>query len=149
MARFKDFDPAIAADFVAQFEGCRLTAYRCPAGVWTIGYGHTKDVHEGDQIDKATALELLTEDLVEHASQAAPLVTADIDESQFVALLDFVFNVGVGNFRRSSVLKNLNKGATLAAANAFLLWNKAGGKTLPGLTRRRRAEQRLFLRKVP
>lgn len=143
--RFELFDPGLAADFVAGFEGCRLTAYRCPAGVWTIGYGHTRGVKEGDQVTQERADELLIDDLREHQLAAAGLIKVDVTEGQFVALLDFVFNVGTSNFRRSSVLRNLNVGATRQAAEALLLWNRAGGKVLPGLRRRRAAERKRFL----
>ena len=144
--KFADFDPALAADFVAQFEGLSLTAYRCPAGVLTIGYGHTgSDVHEGQTITKDEALALLVDDLKRHFQDIKRLVTVEVTESQCIALLSFAFNVGAVNFQRSSVRKNLNRGAPLQAAESFLLWNRAGGKVLPGLSRRRNAERRLFL----
>ena len=143
--KFKDYDPALAAEFVAGFEGFRAHAYKCPAGVWTIGYGHTQGVKEGDTITEEDALQLLTDELGEFAAKIAPLVRAEVTEGQFVALLSFAYNIGVGNFKRSSVLRNLNNGAITAAADAFLLWNRAGGKVLAGLNRRRRAERKLFL----
>ncbi len=145
--KFADFDPALAADFVAQFEGLSLTAYRCPAGVLTIGYGHTgKDVLEGQRITKDEALDLLASDLTKHFDAIKRMITVEVTENQCVALLSFAFNVGATNFQRSSVRKNLNRGAPLQAAESFLLWNRAGGKVLPGLTRRRNAERRLFLK---
>ena len=145
--KFADFDPALAADFVAQFEGLSLTAYRCPAGVLTIGYGHTgKDVLEGQRITKDEALALLVDDLKRHFQDIKRLVTTEVTENQCIALLSFAFNIGATNFQRSSVRKNLNRGAPLQAAESFLLWNRAGGKVLPGLTRRRNAERRLFLK---
>ena len=143
--KFSDFDPAIAAPFVSSFEGCSLTAYRCAAGVLTIGYGHTEGVSETMQITQMEADALLADDLRLFASKIAPIVKPEVTKGQFVALVSFAFNVGIGNFRRSSVLKNLNRGAITAAADAFLLWNRAGGKVLNGLNRRRRAERRLFL----
>lgn len=145
--KFSDFDPSLAAPFVAQFEGLSLTAYRCPAGVLTIGYGHTgKDVLEGQTITEDEALALLVDDLKRHFQDIKRLVVVEVTENQCIALLSFAFNVGAASFRRSSVLKNLNRGATLQAAESFLLWNRAGGKVLPGLTRRRNAERRLFLK---
>lgn len=145
--KFSDFDPSLAASFVAQFEGLSLTAYRCPAGVLTIGYGHTgKDVLEGQTITEDEALALLVDDLKRHFQDIKRLVVVEVTENQCIALLSFAFNVGAASFRRSSVLKNLNRGATLQAAESFLLWNRAGGKVLPGLTRRRNAERRLFLK---
>ena len=142
---FSEIDPKIAAPFIAKFEGCELDAYKCPAGVWTIGYGHTKGVYDGMKISQMEADALLAEDLVKFASELIPLVTAKVSENQYIALMSFAYNVGTTNFRRSSVLRNLNKGAITAAANAFLLWNKAGGKVLAGLNKRRNAERKLFL----
>jgi lysozyme len=145
--KFSDFDPAHAAEFVAQFEGLSLKAYRCPAGVLTIGYGHTgADVYEGQSITKDEALHLLADDLRKHFDAIKRMITVEVTENQCVALLSFAFNVGATNFQRSSVRKNLNRGAPLQAAESFLLWNRAGGKVLPGLTRRRNAERRLFLK---
>jgi GH24 family phage-related lysozyme (muramidase) len=74
------------------------------------------------------------------------MITVEVTENQCIALLSFAFNVGTTNFQRSSVRKNLSRGAPLQAAESFLLWNRAGGKVLPGLTRRRNAERRLFLK---
>lgn len=145
--KFSEYDPAIAADFVAQFEGLSLKAYVCPAGVLTIGYGHTKGVSEGDKITKEQALDLLADDLREHAESVKDAVRVDISRNQFVALLSLAFNIGAANFKRSSVVRNLNNGAPMQAAESFLLWNRAGGKVLAGLTRRRNAEKRLFQRK--
>lgn len=144
--KFSDFDPAIAADFVAIWEGCRLTAYRCQAGVLTCGYGHTKDVYEGQTITKEQAMIWLAEDLASHAKDIEPLIKVPVTANQYIALLSFAFNVGATNFRRSSVRKNLNAGAPIQAAQSFLLWNRAGGKVSAGLTRRRKAESRLFLK---
>jgi lysozyme len=145
--KFSDFDPAQAAEFVAQFEGLALKAYRCPAGVLTIGYGHTgADVYEGQSITKDEALDLLADDLRKHFDAIKRMITVEVTENQCIALLSFAFNVGATNFQRSSVRKNLNRGAPIQAAESFLLWNRAGGKVLPGLTRRRNAERRLFLK---
>lgn len=145
--KFSDFDPSHAAEFVAQFEGLSLKAYRCPAGILTIGYGHTgSDVFEGQAITKDEALDLLADDLRKHFDAIKRMITVEVTENQCIALLSFAFNVGATNFQRSSVRKNLNRGAPLQAAESFLLWNRAGGKVLPGLTRRRNAERRLFLK---
>jgi lysozyme len=146
MMRFSEYDPAVAAPFIAQFEGCSLKAYRCPAGVLTIGYGHTgKDVYEGETITQAEADDLLAEDLGKFARQIAPLVEVKITEGQFIAMLSLAYNIGIGNFRRSSVLRLTNAGAKLQAAQSFLLWNRAGGQVLKGLVRRRKAESREYL----
>jgi lysozyme len=145
--KFGEWDPSLAAPFVGNFEGCRLTAYRCPAGVWTIGYGHTgKGVREGLEITQMEADALLIDDLARHQRAIADLIRVPVSENQFIAVLSLAFNIGATAFRRSSVLKNLNNGAPLQAAESFLLWNTVGGKPNRGLTRRRNAERRLFLK---
>ena len=146
-APFSSYDPMSAASFVAQFEGLELKAYRCPAGIWTIGYGHTgSDVHEGQVITKDEALALLGKDLASHVLQASGYIAVDVTQNQFIALTSFIYNIGVGAFRDSTLLKLLNRGDIQGAADQFLLWNKAGGKVLAGLTRRREAERALFLK---
>lgn len=142
---------------VKEFEGCELEAYLCPAGVWTIGYGHTLSATPGMSIDEAMADALLREDLQKAEEAVDRLVTVPINDNQFSALVSFVFNIGAsvftlggepepGAFDRSTLLKMLNAGAapeTVAAQ--FLRWNKAGYQQLAGLTRRRHAERALFL----
>lgn len=146
-APFSSYGPMSAAPFVAQFEGLELKAYRCPAGIWTIGYGHTgPDVHEGMVITKDEALALLGKDLASHVLQASGYIAVDVTQNQFIALTSFIYNIGVGAFRDSTLLKLLNRGDIQGAADQFLLWNKAGGKVLAGLTRRREAERALFLK---
>lgn len=137
-----DWGAAIAAGFIAGHEGCRLTAYRCPAGVWTIGYGHTAGVKEGDKITKKEANNLFAADLALFQSQAAPLFKVKVTRGQFIALLDFLYNVGQTKFSRSSPLRLTNAGAPQAAADAFLLWTKPD---LPGIRHRRNEERRMYL----
>lgn len=129
------------------FEGLNTKAYKCPAGVLTIGYGHTgSDVKEGQTITKDQAELLLSQDLgmvgrqVEHA-----LDGMRVNQNQFDALCSFVFNLGIGRLEASTLLKKLKAGDIEGAANEFLRWNRAGGQVLDGLTRRRQAERRLFL----
>ena len=131
---------------VKELEECRLDAYLCPAGVPTIGYGHTFAVEMGQTIGEAEADALLREDLKDAEEAVDRLVTTQINDNQFSALTSFVFNVGSGAFERSTLLAilNANAGADTVAAQ-FLRWNKANGEELPGLTRRRHAEQALFL----
>lgn len=135
-----------------EFEGFRSTAYLCPAGVWTIGFGFTKGVKPGDKMTRSEAAERLKQELAEyeHAVDEACLITPN--ENEFSAMVCMAFNIGVAGFRKSSVLKAHNKGDKEAAARAFQLWDKAtvGGvkKTLPGLTRRRMAEAALYLEPV-
>lgn len=133
-------------DLIKRFEGCRLQSYRCPAGVWTIGYGHTgTDVTEGRRITIEEADRLLREDLAHMERRVRQLVTAPLTQNQFDALVSFAFNVGLGALERSTLRKKLNTQDYRGAAAQFLVWDKAGGKVLPGLVRRRRAERDLFL----
>lgn len=132
-----------ALEMIKQFEGCRLTAYKCPAGVWTIGYGHTAGVKEGQTITQAQADAFLVEDCQKFAdyvdNPSYVPITAGLNDNQRDALISFAYNCGAGN------LKTLCKGRTAAQiSSAILLYNKAGGTVLPGLTKRRRAEQKLF-----
>ncbi|HIT96780.1 MAG TPA: lysozyme [Candidatus Aphodousia faecavium] len=144
---FGTFQPAIAADFVAQFEGLRLKTYRCPAGVLTIGYGHTgPDVTEDLEITEQRAKVLLCEDLAKHAQALSRYVNIPINANQFIALLSLAFNVGVHAVASSTLLRLINTGRIQEAADQFLRWNKSGGKVLDGLTRRREAERELFLK---
>ena len=142
---FSEYDPAIAADFIGKWEGCKLTAYKCPAGVWTIGYGHTKGVYEGQTITQEDADNLLRDDLTRFAGELIPLIKVKVTEGQFIALMSFAYNFGVTKFRRSSVLRNLNNGAIQAAADALLLWVSPGSSYEKGLRKRRNAERKLFL----
>lgn len=133
---------------VKEFEGCHLEAYICPAGVPTIGYGHTRSAKLGQTISQADADALLREDLADSEDVVDRLVTAPINDNQFSALVSFIFNIGAGAFERSTLLSMLNANAQSdIVAAQFLRWNKANGQELPGLTRRRHAEQALFLGK--
>lgn len=136
-------------NLIKSFEGCHLAAYQCPAGVWTIGYGHTgtvdgKVICEGMTITEAKATELLKQDLkkFENAVTNAAL-TFEPNENQFSALVSFAFNCGTGN------LKKLVKDRSAAVvAEKILLYNKSNGQVLKGLVRRREAERELFLKGV-
>lgn len=132
-------------DLVAKFEGFRAHAYLCPAGVWTIGYGFTKGVKKGDAITKGQADARLAHELDDFADGVKKLVKVPLKQCQFDALVSFVFNVGVGALRDSTLLKLLNAGNYAGAADQFTRWNKAGGKVLPGLVTRRAAEKEMFL----
>lgn len=137
-------NPAIP--IIKEFEGCKLKAYLCPANVWTIGYGHTDGVKEGDEITQQEADRLLVSDVDLFTTGVQRLVTSDINRNQLGALVSFAFNLGLGNLRHSTLLKLVNAGDFVGAANQFPRWNKAGGKVLAGLTRRREAEKQLFLK---
>lgn len=145
---FKTSDAGIA--LIKQFEGVRLKAYKCPAGVWTIGYGSTRwnddeNVEEGDHVGLEGAEKLLKRDLEHFEYAVNKLVTAEITQNQFDALISFVYNVGEYALKKSTLLQQLNAGNTARAADEFLKWTKAAGKELPGLVKRRAAERALFL----
>ena len=134
---------------VARSEGCYLRAYRCPAGVWTIGFGHTSamgapEVVPGMVITREEALTILQNDLRIVEQQVLRAVQVKLTQGQFDALVSFVFNVGIGNFRRSTLLRFLNRGRYDAVAPQLMRWTRAGGKVLPGLIKRRRAEVALW-----
>lgn len=133
-------------ELIKSFEGLRLKAYRDSVNVLTIGYGHTgPDVRVGQVITEKEAERLLREDLGTAERGVESAITEDITDNQFAACVSLAFNVGVGAFRKSSIVKYINAGDVLLAADRFLLYNKAGGKVLAGLTRRRKAERALFL----
>lgn len=133
-------------DLIKNFEGCRLTAYRCPANILTIGYGHTgSDVVTGQKITQEQAEKLLKSDLLVHCNNVSRLVKAPLTQNQFDALVSFEFNVGYGNFASSTMLKLLNQKKYREAAAQFDRWVYANKKVLAGLVRRRAAEKTLFL----
>lgn len=134
-------------ELVKSFEGLRLKVYLDPVNILTVGYGHTgKELRLGQSITKEKAEELLKADLFSAESAVENCVVRKINDNQFSALVSFAFNVGNGAMKNSTLVKLLNQGAPKeAVADQFLRWNKAGGKALPGLTRRRRAERELFL----
>lgn len=136
-------------DLIKRFEGCVLKAYPDPAtngDPWTIGYGHTgPEVKPGMTISQDIANAYLVKD-AEHAADAVRrMVTVPLTQGQFDALVSFVFNCGAGNFQKSTLLRKLNAGDTLGASLEILRWTKGGGKELPGLVKRRAAEQSLYL----
>ena len=134
-------------ELIKAHEGFLSHAYRCPAGRWTIGYGHTGGVKSGDVVTQAQATVLLTGDIVT-AEKAVSVAGLKLAQNQFDALVSFVFNVGAGNFNRSTLLK-------YARANVddprirleFSKWIYADGKVLPGLVKRRKAESDLYFSK--
>lgn len=127
------------------FEGLRTTAYKCPAQKWTIGYGHTRTAEPGMLITEEEAVDLLQKDLEFFEAGVRKAVDVKITQNQFDALVSFAFNVGLGNFRKSTLLKKLNKGDDWGASQEFVRWKYSNGKVLPGLLRRRRAERELFM----
>ena len=129
---------------IKKFEGCRLESYRCSANVLTIGYGHTGGVLETDVITQDDADKLLEEDIAKFEKYVNDNVTVELNQSQFDALVAWTFNLGVGNLRQSTMLRKLNEGDYQSVPSEMNRWNKAGGKTLDGLIRRRKAEGLLF-----
>lgn len=126
---------------VKRFEGLRLKAYKCPAGVWTIGYGHTKGVKQGMAINESAAIAYLVSDLAEAGMQAEKAAGVFLTQGQWDALADFTFNLGIGNLRTSTLLKKVRAGARDAEVQTELRkWVYAGKKKLAGLVKRREWE---------
>ncbi|KAB7895997.1 glycoside hydrolase family protein [Rouxiella sp. S1S-2] len=130
---------------IKQFEGLRLSAYRCSAGVLTIGYGHTSNVQSGQVITKAQAELFLTDDLVVVERAVGRLVSVSLTQNQYDAISSFVFNLGCRKFSRSTLLKKLSIADFDGAANQFGRWVRAKGKVSGGLVARRKIEAELFL----
>jgi len=131
-------------EMIAGWEGFRGEAYVCPAGVLTIGYGHTKGVKRGDRVTRERALELLREDLTV-AERAVNGLAAALRQEQFDALVSFVFNVGTEAFRGSTLRRKvLEDPDDMGIEREFMRWTKAGGVRLEGLARRRRKEAEYY-----
>ena len=134
-------------DLIKTFEGLRLEAYLCPAGKWTIGYGRARGVHEGDTITKAQADAMLEDDLeVFEEGVRSALHGAPATDNQFSAMVCLAYNIGLGNFLKSAVLRDHKAAHYPLAANDFLNWRKVNGEVCHGLERRRLAERDLYLR---
>lgn len=128
-----------------QFEGLKFSSYQDQVGVWTIGYGHTgSTVHGGQTISQTQADQLLRSDVAGAVTCVNNAVTAKINQNQFDALVDFVFNPGCHALLTSTLLRYVNSGQFAAAATQFQLWDHAGGVIVPGLLQRRQAEATLF-----
>ena len=129
---------------IKKFEGCELEAYKCAAGVWTIGYGSTDGVNEGMKISQERADMLLLEDVEVFEEAINKLVEVPLEQNQFDALVSWTFNLGSTNLKNSTLLKVLNDKDYEGVPAQIKRWNKAGGKVLQGLIRRREAEALLF-----
>lgn len=132
-------------ELIKRFEGCILKAYKCPANVWTIGYGHTSDVKEGDKITMQQAESLLLIDLASR-ERFIDSLNLGFNENQFSALVSLVYNIGQGNFNKSPLFAQLKKDKN-DLKNIELGFNRhvyGGGKKLPGLIKRRKAEFELY-----
>jgi len=137
--------PQASVDLVKLSESCRLVAFKpVPGDPWTLGYGHTKGVQEGDTCTQEQADEWLVEDMQEAVDAVLRLVKVALTPGQFAALVDFVYNVGAGNFGSSTLLKCINHADMGLAAAEFPKWAYAHGKVLGGLVTRRLREQALF-----
>ena len=137
-----------------KFEGCKLKAYRCPANVCTIGYGHTSaagtpTVIDGMTITQKQADDILWQDLVKYETAVQGLVTQDLTQHQFDVLVDFAYNAGVGNLKSSTLLKKVNAAQFNDVPAELMKWTKGGGKVLPGLVRRRQAEGQWWIAGEP
>jgi len=133
-----------------KFEGCKLKAYRCPAGICTIGYGHTSaagnpTVVDGLTIRQDQAEAILRSDLVKYETAVHNMVEQSLTQHQFDVLVDFAYNAGVGNLKSSTLLKKVNAGQFDAVPAELMKWTKGGGKVLAGLVRRRQAESAWWL----
>ncbi len=132
-------------DLICNFEGLRLKAYKCPAGVWTIGYGSTGNgITAGLVWTLDQAKDRLARDVATFAAGVAK-IAGKCSQGQFDALVSFAYNVGLGALKSSTLLKLHLAGDHAGAARQFVRWNKADGKVLAGLTRRREAEAALYL----
>lgn len=137
-------------ELIKGHEALRLTSYLCPAGVWTIGWGHTgADVHKGMTITRQEAEALLRQDLVYTEAVVTAAVKVPLAPAQFDALVSFVFNVGAEAFRKSTLLRKLNAGNYDAVPAELARWNKGGGRVLAGLVRRRKEEAELWVSDAP
>ena len=133
-----------------QWEGLKTKAYKDSGGVWTIGYGHTAMAGEpkpraGMVITAAEAESILLKDLTQYEAAVESLVKVELNDNQFAALVSFAFNVGIGAFKNSTLLKKLNQGDFNAVPTELMKWTKAGGKKLQGLVNRRQAEGYLWM----
>jgi len=137
-------------DLIKRFEGCKLKAYKCPAGLWTISWGLTfypdgTKVKEGDVITQQQAEDYFNAIVDDFAKKVDALIKSNVTDNNFSALVSFAYNVGMGNFQRSTLLRKVNsnpKDATILAE--FKKWTRANGEVLKGLVRRRDAEAKLY-----
>jgi len=138
------------AEFIIkEFEGCRLKAYKCPAGIWTIGWGHTKNVHPLDTWTQEQADAVLRNDINDVMRYVDSRITVELNDNQLASLASLTYNIGNPAFCFSSLRRMLNAGNYAAVPAQILRWNKVKGKDNDGLTRRRKAEVDLWLSPVP
>jgi len=133
-------------DIIKGCESLRLVPYLCPAGVWTVGWGHTRDVSKGMKITEGQAVSFLEQDCTIAAQPIERLVRVPLTDNQFSALVSFIFNLGSRRFERSTLLWKLNRGSYGAVPAELAKWVWGGGKVLPGLVTRRAMEAKLWMR---
>ena len=138
-------------DLIKSYEGWYSQAYKDPVGIWTIGYGHTNEagppkVTPDLTLTREEGEALLRKDLRQYQASVEKLVKVPLNDNQYGALVSFTYNLGAGNLSKSTLLRKLNKGDYSGAAAEFSKWNRADGRVLRGLTRRREAERVLFLK---
>ena len=137
-------------DLIKKFEGCKLKAYRCPANLWTISWGLTfypdgTKVKEGDVITQQQAEDYFNAIVDDFAKKVDALIKSNVSENNFSALVSFAYNVGMGNFQRSTLLRKVNANPKDPSIRAeFMKWTRANGEVLKGLVRRRDAEAKLY-----
>ena len=131
-------------ELIKSFEGCETTAYQDSVGVWTIGYGHTKGVEEGQTCSIEDAETMLSEEMDEYEGYINNMVKVELEQHEFDALVAWVYNLGPTNLGESTMLKVLNDGQFDRVPDEMRRWNRAGGQVLQGLVRRREAEALLF-----
>lgn len=129
---------------IKQYEGCKLKAYKCPAGIWTIGYGRTTKVKAGDTCSQTQADAWLIEEYDAFERQVLALVKVPLTANQLGALVSFTYNLGAQSLKESTLRRLLNEGDYDGAASQLPRWNKAAGRVLKGLVKRRAAEAALF-----
>jgi lysozyme len=137
-------------DLIKFYEGCKLVAYKCSAAKDTIGYGNTfyengTPVKPGDKISQERANELFEIIAKDFADKVKPLIKSTVTPNQFAAITSFAYNAGIGNLKSSTLLKKVNVNPNDPTIDLeFQKWNKAGGKVLAGLTKRRASESKLY-----
>lgn len=131
-------------ELIKHFESLRLEAYQDSVGVWTIGWGHTKNVFKGMKITKEEAEEFLKKDLEVFENLVNDLLEVEINDNQFSALVSFSFNLGINNLKKSTLLKLINEKDFFNSSKEFVKWSNAGGRRLKGLVRRRLSERNLY-----
>lgn len=132
-------------NLIKHFEGCRLVVYNDAIGLPTVGYGHRTNLAVGTRITQSVADAVLKRDLEKFCAGVQDMISVPVTQNQFDALVSFAFNVGLGNLKKSQLLRSLNAGDIEGAAGQFGRWARAGGRELPDLVMRREKERELFL----